>query len=61
MKRILLGMILGALLGAGGVKAHEVYTVYDNDDLMRKLKQVESDVGFVASQVGFLTTCPCSE
>lgn len=42
MKRLLLGMVLGALLGGVGVKAHGTY--YDNDDIMRRLDQLELNV-----------------
>lgn len=41
MKRILLGMVIGALLGAGGVKAHEVYNYYTIDDVMTEVQGLD--------------------
>jgi hypothetical protein len=41
MKRLLLGMVFGALLGAGGVKAHEVYNIYTIDDVMSEVQDID--------------------
>ncbi len=40
MKKFVLGFVIGATLSGVGVKAHDTY--YDDDDLMKIAKNIES-------------------